>query len=101
MDVEFLNQSTEHITLARTFTTDRATKGFFTTIYASPSWQSCRNLWDDLIRFKNAHCNSRTPWLLISDFNCILGPYEKHGGLSKGSARALQDFQNFFTNVKL
>ncbi|XXG63130.1 hypothetical protein AAC387_Pa05g1384 [Persea americana] len=36
MDVELLNKSTKHITLARTFIEDRATKGFFTAIYASP-----------------------------------------------------------------
>lgn len=101
VDAKLIQQSTQHITLSRTFTADRAVKGFFTAICASPNWQARRNLWDTLIHLKNNQCSAQTSRVLLRDFNCILSPHEKRRGLPMEPTMAIKDFQNFITEAYL
>lgn len=101
IDADLISQSSQHITLSRNFTGDRCSRGFFTAIYASPNWQVCRSLWESLLQFRHNQCNLETPWLLLGDFNCVLGPHEKKGRTPVDIALAVRDFQQFISEANL
>ena len=49
---------------------------YIVAIYASTSYLSCRELWNDLT---NIHGRYHGPWLVLGDFNAMLGAHEKCG----------------------
>ena len=71
MDACLIDQSSQHITLSRTFKVDKVARGLLTAIYASPNWQVHCNLWESLLYFHSDRCSSETPWILIGDFNLM------------------------------
>ncbi|KAK8607663.1 hypothetical protein V6N13_046272 [Hibiscus sabdariffa] len=61
-----------------------------TIVYASPTVTRRKSLWPHL---QNLSLSVDSPWILMSDFNVTLDPYDRKGGT--GSTRACKDFQSF------
>lgn len=53
-------------------------------VYASPLSTVRQHLWDYLLQMGNC---VELPWLMIGDFNQVIHPSEKHGGLRPSTAR--------------
>ncbi|KAK9934990.1 hypothetical protein M0R45_022108 [Rubus argutus] len=51
---------------------------FLTVVYASTSVAGRRCLWEDITEFKGHFVTG--PWLVVGDFNAVLGAHEKKGG---------------------
>lgn len=62
---------------------------FCTFIYASTSYLSKRFLWQELQTMRTSFSN---PWMMIGDFNVVLGGHEKQGGCLPHSS-SCSDFQ--------
>ncbi|XP_062008504.1 uncharacterized protein LOC133725310 [Rosa rugosa] len=69
-----------------------------TAVYAKTTIRGRRQLWHDLniIHSSQAH----NPWLVLGDFNCVLGAHEKRGG-NIPSATACREFQQMCTACEL
>ncbi|XP_062028777.1 uncharacterized protein LOC133744735 [Rosa rugosa] len=66
-----------------------------TAVYARTTIQGRRQLWHDL---SVIHQNGiQGPWLMLGDFNCVLGAHEKRGG-NVPNAIACRDFQQMCTS---
>ncbi|XP_050379729.1 uncharacterized protein LOC126797093 [Argentina anserina] len=55
-------------------------------------------LWNDLLHVKNAFVQG--PWIVLGDFNCVLGAHEKRGGILPNVV-SCSDFQDMSTNYEL
>lgn len=51
-----------------------------TAVYAKTSVVGRRQLWQDLMTICDLHALG--PWVVLGDFNCVLGAHEKRGGWS-------------------
>ena len=69
-----------------------------TWVYAKTTATESRQLWDDLFRVKNSFVQG--PWLVLGDFNCVLGAHEKRGGILP-KAVSCSDFQAMSTSCDL
>ena len=69
-----------------------------TWVYAKTTATERRQLWDDLFRVKNSFVQG--PWLVLGDFNCVLGAHEKRGGILP-KAVSCSDFQAMSTSCDL
>lgn len=65
--------SDQHVTLCFTY---QGVSCFLTCIYASTAYFKRRSLWDSL---RTLSLNNE-PWLVIRDFNFVLGAHENIGG---------------------
>ncbi|KAI9076598.1 hypothetical protein K1719_041363 [Acacia pycnantha] len=70
---------------------NRNSSCLFTAVYGCPHKQFRKHLWADL-NLMAASISS--PWLLAGDFNAILGPDERRGGLTR-RAQGCQSFNHF------
>lgn len=68
----------------------RTHREVITAIYASPN---CRLR--NLNNFKITHVNQGNPWLLMGDFNVILGHHENQGGIQENSRDIGHELQAF------
>ncbi|XP_028109543.1 uncharacterized protein LOC114308200 [Camellia sinensis] len=59
----------------------------FSAIYASPTFNSRRLLWENLTSLADSH---NTPWLIMGDFNELLTSLDKFGGRPINLSRALK-----------
>ena len=50
-----------------------------TWVYAKTTTSERRRLWEDLLHIKNNFVQG--PWIVLGDFNCVLGAHEKRGGI--------------------
>lgn len=70
---------------------------YLTFVYAATSYIDRRFLWQELISLSSL-CSC--PWLLVGDFNAILGAHERHsGGLPLGTS--CSDFSSMINNCNL
>ena len=51
----------------------------FTWVYAKTTITERRELWSDMMQIKTSYVHG--PWLVLGDFNCVLGAHEKRGGV--------------------
>lgn len=61
-----------------------------TLVYAKTSAAGRRALWQDLVHVHALHVQG--PWVVLGDFNCVLGAHEKRGG-GPPVASSCRDFQ--------
>ena len=74
LSVSIISISCQHVT----FTTQQNNNPItISAIYAHNDHRNRRIMWEELTSIRN---NSHLPWLVIGDFNCILGAHEKRGG---------------------
>ncbi|XP_062013933.1 uncharacterized protein LOC133730332 [Rosa rugosa] len=73
-------------------------KCVITWVYAKTTVPDRRLLWRDLLQVKNTFVQG--PWIVLGDFNCVLGAHEKRGGLLP-SAISCSEFQDMSTNCEL
>ncbi|KAI0498287.1 hypothetical protein KFK09_021528 [Dendrobium nobile] len=66
-------------------------------VYAATSRSSRRNLWDQIANFQNI-CT--LPWLVGGDFNTIINPSERVGGLHP-NYHSMDDFNDMIMNCNL
>lgn len=78
--LSLLDDSHQHMTFQAIPALEQGPPFFFTAVYASPNHHLRKTLWTKLKTSKNGCITSREPWLLMGDFNVILGPHEKQGG---------------------
>ena len=52
----------------------------FTGFYGHPKWNERHLSWDDI---RNLHSKSNHPWVVLGDFNEILYPSKKEGGVAR------------------
>ena len=70
---------------------------FITIVYASCDRNVRRDLFDSLYRFGNG---INAPWIVGGDFNCVLSPDEKVGGIMQ-FLNSMIDFQGFVAALGL
>ncbi|KAL6126088.1 hypothetical protein ACLB2K_074139 [Fragaria x ananassa] len=69
-----------------------------TWVYAKTTTSERRRLWEDLLHIKNNFVQG--PWIVLGDFNCVLGAHEKRGGILP-NAISCSEFQDMSSNCEL
>ncbi|XP_024172190.1 uncharacterized protein LOC112178246 [Rosa chinensis] len=70
----------------------------FTVVYAKTSIVGRRALWNDLREIHSTYVHD--PWVVLEDFNCVLGAHEKRGGSPPNLISCLE-FQQMCTAYEL
>lgn len=86
--------SCQHITFSIKYSN---TPVIISAIYAHNDHRNRRILWEELT---SIHSNQQSPWLVIGDFNSVLGAHEKRGGRPPLAASCLE-FQAFSDTCNL
>lgn len=66
-----------------------------TSVYAKTTIVGRRQLWHDLSSVRSSFVHK--PWLVLGDFNCVLGAHEKRGG-NAPNATSCSEFQQMCTS---
>lgn len=85
----------QHMTFRTNPMNNQGTQFIFTTVYASPQCTVRKSLWLQLKKFKTTNITNREPWLLMGDFNVILGPHKKQGGWQENNRYTGGELQDF------
>lgn len=71
---------------------------YLTAVYAKTTIAGRRLLWQDLVSIQASHVHG--PWLVLGDFNCVLGAHEKRGG-NLPNATSCYEFQQMCSSCNL